>query len=111
MLCRAKKSLLKALEPSNCAAAWVGPKMVKPAARKRSTTPRTNGASGPTMVKPTVATGQTPATHQYHQQQSQHFRCLVLRQSPHYLAQQTLVLLVVIALLSMLGHVRDRRRQ
>src|SRR5690606_8111302 len=47
---RARKSLAKALLPSSCAAAAVGPKMRWPAARKRSTTPATSGCSGPTTV-------------------------------------------------------------
>src|SRR3569623_928255 len=47
---RARKSLAKAFAPSSCAAACVGPKQRSCAARNRSTTPRTSGASGPTMV-------------------------------------------------------------
>src|SRR5690606_21425953 len=50
MLWRARKSLVKAFEPSSWAAAAVGPKMSRPRARNRSTTPFTSGASGPTMV-------------------------------------------------------------
>src|SRR5690606_4077830 len=50
---RARKSLAKALLPSSCAAAAVGPKMRRPAARKRSTTPATSGTSGPTTVRAT----------------------------------------------------------
>src|SRR3569623_1200907 len=50
---RARKSFAKALEPSSWAAARVGPKQRRPAARKESTTPFTNGISGPTMVRST----------------------------------------------------------
>ncbi len=53
MLLRSRKFLQKALEPSSCDASWVGPKMAKPSAWKRSTTPSTSGASGPTMVRST----------------------------------------------------------
>ena len=52
ILWRARKSLVNAFEPSNWAAAWVGPKIFNPAARNASTTPITSGASGPTMVNP-----------------------------------------------------------
>ena len=44
-------ALAKALELSSCAAAWVGPKMRRPLARKRSTTPAASAASGPTTVR------------------------------------------------------------
>src|SRR5690606_25699710 len=64
MPCRARKSLAKALLPSSRAAAAVGPKMRWPAARKRSTTPATSGASGPTTVSATpspVASRSSPS--------------------------------------------------
>ena len=51
MLCRAMKSLAKALELSSCAAALVGPKIANPSARNASTTPLASGASGPTTVR------------------------------------------------------------
>jgi hypothetical protein len=38
------------LRDSSCAAACVGPKIRRPAARKASTTPAASGASGPTTV-------------------------------------------------------------
>ena len=47
------KRLAKSFELSSCAAALVGPKMARPSARKRSTTPAASGASGPTTVSPT----------------------------------------------------------
>ena len=47
---RFMKSLLNALELSSCAAAFVGPKMRNPWARKSSTTPAASGCSGPTTV-------------------------------------------------------------
>src|SRR3569623_2015705 len=50
---RARKFFAKALEPSSCAAFWVGPKQRRPAARKESTTPFTSGISGPTIVRST----------------------------------------------------------
>ena len=50
---RARKSLVKALEPSSRAAAAVGPKQRRPAASKASTMPATSGASGPTIVRST----------------------------------------------------------
>ena len=52
MRCRCIKALLKALELSNWAAAWVGPKIRKPLSRNTSTTPAAKGASGPTTVRP-----------------------------------------------------------
>ncbi len=55
MAWRARKSLVKDLDPSSWAAPWVGPKIASPASRKRSTTPSTSGASGPTMVRPTLS--------------------------------------------------------
>src|SRR5690554_4011916 len=53
MAWRARKSLVKDLEPSSWAAPALGPKIERPASRKRSTTPATSGASGPTMVRST----------------------------------------------------------
>src|SRR4249919_831520 len=53
MPCRARKSLANALLPSSWAAAAVGPKIRRPSARKRSTTPATSGPSGPTTVTAT----------------------------------------------------------
>src|SRR3954466_11223013 len=44
------KLLAKSFEDSSCAAARVGPKILSPASRKRSTTPAASGASGPTTV-------------------------------------------------------------
>ena len=46
-------ALAKSLELSSCAAALVGPKIRRPAARKTSTTPDASGASGPTTVNAT----------------------------------------------------------
>src|SRR5512135_330538 len=43
--------LAKSFELSSWAAAWVGPKIFSPAARKASTTPAARGASGPTTVR------------------------------------------------------------
>src|SRR5262245_58636127 len=62
---RFRNSLVKALEPSSCAAAWRGPKQRRPAAWNASTTPSTSGASGPMMVRPTCsrfASATSPAT-------------------------------------------------
>jgi hypothetical protein len=42
---------MKALEPSSCAAAAVGPNAVTPAAASESTSPSTSGCSGPTITK------------------------------------------------------------
>ena len=53
MLWRAKKSLVNAFEPSSCAAACVGPKIISPSFVNASTTPATSGASGPTIVSST----------------------------------------------------------
>src|SRR5215813_13897686 len=50
MWCRKRKPFANALELSSCAAALVGPKIRRPRARKRSTTPAASGASGPTTV-------------------------------------------------------------
>src|SRR5215510_3518606 len=50
MLWRKRKPFANALELSSCAAALVGPKIRRPRARKRSTTPAASGASGPTTV-------------------------------------------------------------
>src|SRR5512139_42906 len=50
---RSMKRLAKSLELSSCAAAFVGPKIARPSARKRSTTPAASGASGPTTVSAT----------------------------------------------------------
>ncbi|CAI8927047.1 hypothetical protein EMIT0P218_40030 [Pseudomonas sp. IT-P218] len=50
---RARKSLVKAFEPSSWAAPAVGPKQSRPRERNRSTTPATSGTSGPTMVRET----------------------------------------------------------
>ena len=50
MLWRTMNALAKSLEPSNCAAAWVGPKILRLAAWNASTTPAASGASGPTIV-------------------------------------------------------------
>ena len=55
MLWRFKKSLVKDLEPSNWAAAALGPKILSLASLKASTMPATNGASGPTMVRSMAA--------------------------------------------------------
>ena len=52
MLWRFKKSFVNDLDPSSCAPALLGPKIVKPSFSKASTTPATSGASGPTMVRP-----------------------------------------------------------
>jgi hypothetical protein len=49
------EALAKALELSSCAAACVGPKMRRPRARNRSTTPAASGASGPTTVSATFS--------------------------------------------------------
>ena len=46
-----RKSLLKTLLPSNSAAAALGPKIRNPFSSKRSTIPKVNGSSGPTIVK------------------------------------------------------------
>ncbi|MNC67610.1 hypothetical protein D3C75_1181190 [compost metagenome] len=46
--------MAKALEPSSCAANWVGPQILRPAARPASTTPFTSGASGPTIMRSTA---------------------------------------------------------
>ena len=48
--CRCIKALENAFELSNCAAAAVGPKIRKPLARNKSTTPAASGCSGPTTV-------------------------------------------------------------
>src|SRR5574340_641876 len=50
MLWRTMNALAKSLEDSSCAAALVGPKILRPAARNASTTPAASGASGPTTV-------------------------------------------------------------
>src|SRR5215831_18956910 len=50
MWCRKRKPFANALELSSCAAALIGPKIRRPRARKRSTTPAASGASGPTTV-------------------------------------------------------------
>ncbi len=55
MWCRARKSLVNALEPSSFAAVCVGPKQGSPASRKASARPMTRGASGPTTVRPTAS--------------------------------------------------------
>src|SRR5258708_1339758 len=47
---RAMNALAKSLELSSRAAACVGPKILRPALRKASTTPLASGASGPTTV-------------------------------------------------------------
>src|SRR5688572_18799962 len=52
---RFRNSLVKALEPSSCAAALRGPKQRRPAAANASTTPITSGASGPMIVRPTFS--------------------------------------------------------
>jgi len=51
ILLRAKKSFENALEPSSCAAPLLGPKHLRLFSSNKSTTPLTNGASGPTTVK------------------------------------------------------------
>ena len=43
-------ALAKSFELSSCAAARVGPKIARPAARNASTMPAASGASGPTTV-------------------------------------------------------------
>ena len=48
----AQSSLVKAFEPSSCAAARRGPKALMPAAARSSTRPATSGASGPTTTRP-----------------------------------------------------------
>src|SRR3984957_15459720 len=53
MLCRTRNSFAKAFEPSSCAAILRGPKQRRPSLRKRSTSPATSGASGPTTVSAT----------------------------------------------------------
>src|SRR4051812_19430968 len=55
MLCLRRNSLVKALEPSSCAGAFLGPKHFSPALSNSSTTPMTSGASGPTIVKSTCS--------------------------------------------------------
>src|SRR5215471_4592342 len=50
---RAMNALAKSFELSSCAAARVGPKIRRPAARNASTIPAASGASGPTTVSPT----------------------------------------------------------
>ena len=50
MPCRCMNDLAKSFELSSCAAARVGPKMRRPAARNTSTMPAASGASGPTTV-------------------------------------------------------------
>src|SRR5271165_4194263 len=50
---RRMKALAKSFELSNRAAARVGPKMRRPAARNASTIPAASGPSGPTTVRPT----------------------------------------------------------
>src|SRR5690606_28424786 len=52
---RRKKAVVKAFDPSTTAAFARGPKHLRPARSKASTTPATSGASGPTMVSPTWA--------------------------------------------------------
>src|SRR5215218_2003291 len=47
----AQRSFVKPLDPSSCAAAALGPKTAKPAARRASATPATSGASGPTTTR------------------------------------------------------------
>src|SRR5690606_30989788 len=51
MLCRARKSLVNAFEPSSWAAPLVGPKQRRFCFMKWFTRPSTSGASGPTMVR------------------------------------------------------------
>src|SRR4051794_7704738 len=45
------RSLVKPLEPSNCAAAALGPNTAMPTSRNASATPATSGASGPTTTR------------------------------------------------------------
>ena len=52
---RAMNAFAKSFELSSCAAACVGPKMRRPAARNASTMPAASGASGPTTVRPTCS--------------------------------------------------------
>ena len=49
------RSLAKALELSSLAAAALGPKTAKPAARKRSASPSASGSSGPTTARSTCS--------------------------------------------------------
>src|SRR5271165_2658642 len=52
---RSMNALAKSLELSSRAAARVGPKILKPAARNASTMPAASGPSGPTTVSPTCS--------------------------------------------------------
>src|SRR5271166_5748637 len=52
---RSMKALAKSFELSSRAAARVGPKIRKPAARNASTMPAASGPSGPTTVRPTAS--------------------------------------------------------
>src|SRR3954454_14054427 len=45
------RSLVKRFEPSNCAAAALGPNTAMPTSRNASATPATSGASGPTTTR------------------------------------------------------------
>ena len=58
---RAQSSLVKAFEPSSCAAARRGPNALMPAAARSSTRPATSGASGPTTTRPIASARQKAA--------------------------------------------------
>jgi len=55
MRAREKNCFAKILLPSSCAAAWVGPTILRARVRNSSTTPATSGASGPTTVRSTCS--------------------------------------------------------
>src|SRR5690349_4918935 len=55
-------SLANALDPSNCAAAALGPKQAMPLARTASATPATSGASGPTTTRSAASSTARAAT-------------------------------------------------